>query len=204
MHARMGDGAVIFGVEVTQKSQTLEGAFFARVLWQSSWRHISITHHSCWSPHEHYRPKSMMTWRIHRPAAIIAEAFRGLSSYRMMIESLNQLLHLKSWKQTRMWRNATLEVYTYLWPHDGSPATQGKSDNSICFFNEIAYEKWVPSIGKSDETKKDIVSVIPCLESFSSLGHLFHRCFSMLAWIHVHWEWCFFPLHLTFSYGIRE
>ena len=41
------------------------------------------------------------------------------------------------------------------------------------FFHEIAHEKSVTSMGKSDETKKDSVSVIPCLESFSSLGRLF-------------------------------
>jgi hypothetical protein len=79
--------------------------------------------------HEHYRPDSMTTtWRIHRPAAIIAEAFPWpfiiqkwwLSHYSI------QLLHWKSWKRTRMWRNAFLEVHAYLWPHDARRATQGE------------------------------------------------------------------------------
>mmetsp|Transcript_21945 Transcript_21945/g.39834 ORF Transcript_21945/g.39834 Transcript_21945/m.39834 type:complete len:116 (+) Transcript_21945:113-460(+) len=39
--------------------------------------------------------------------------------------------------------------------------------------NANKLEKWVPSIGNSVKTKKDIVIVIPCLESFSSLGRLF-------------------------------
>jgi hypothetical protein len=47
------------------------------------------------------------------------------------------------------------------------------SDDSICFFHESAHWKCVPSMGKSEETKTNIVSVILCLESFSSFGCLF-------------------------------
>jgi hypothetical protein len=51
------------------------------------------------------------------------------------------------------------------------------SDNSVCFFShEIAHEKSVTSMGKSDETKKDSVSVIPSflvLKAFAPWGVFF-------------------------------
>jgi hypothetical protein len=44
------------------------------------------------------------------------------------------------------------------------------------------------------------------LKAFAPWGVFFFSGadYSMWAWIHVRWEWCLFPLYLTFSYRIRE